>query len=874
MGKTVEWFVSRFISELMVPHSKFPRLPLSLILIVPYALQIIAVLGLVGWLCYQSGQETIENMAAEVSEQATNRIKDRLDIFLFKPLNTVLRNAFFYQKRKISLESPLDLQELFQKQVMFQKPMVPVVYAGDAQGRYLLVNSRDQVEISSPTKVGYRIIYSLDAQGKREKVIAKTLYDPRQRPWYKAASDSFQSIWTTPYAFASGGKGITVARAVRNQAGKVQAVMAVDLGLDVISEYLRTIKFSPSSHIYIMDSSGFIIADSLSKGMEREGKKLIPLESQDPVIRESGRYIQNTGERFNSATTISNFVLKIQGQKYFLTVLPFQYDNNNVSWQVVIAFSEKDFAKQIDLNNRATLILLVLSLILAIAVGTITSRFLTQKILRLAKTVDKISLGDLEPLPLSSSGTQEMDVLVNSFDRMVIRLRDMLKELEGQAYIDTLTGLSNRAAFLVHLQHIIAATKQASYPTFAVLLLELDSLKWIENGLGLGTADLLLKETATRLQSCLQMVDAQMITLARIERDEFAILLGNISGEQTAITAAQMMVKVFQQPFHLDQKDVVAHIHVGVVIEHGDSESPEDILRNANIARLRAKVEESAQYVVFDKPMLLSTTERLQFEADLQYALDRDEFELFYQPIVSIEAGGIAGFEALIRWQHPRLGFISPAKFIPIAEETGAIAPIGAWVLQTACQQLKLWQQEIATLRSAYVSVNVSAQQLLLPNYVEQVEQIVQEAKIDGQYIQLEITESAAVSQPEIIGQKLSRLKKLGIQMCFDDFGTGYSQLGYLTQLPVDALKIDRSFVSHIGVEGNNSEIAKTILALSRSLQLDVTAEGVETLEQYHHLRSLGCEKFQGYLFSPPIPSREVAHFCPVMPRDKVIPIS
>jgi diguanylate cyclase (GGDEF)-like protein len=865
----------------MEPKSRILRLPpLSLVLIAPYVLQIVAVVGFIGWLSYQSGQETVESLASEVSNQASNRINERLERLLNQAQSLVVTNTYEYQKQHISLDRPLELQEHFRQQVLANSPTVPVIYVGDAQGRYLLIDKyANELETSSPSKVGQKITYALDAQGNRGRIIEKGRYEPRQRPWYQLAVRNSEVVWTEPYAFASGaGKGITVASAVRDREGKAKAVMAADLGLDVLAQYLRTIKFSPSSQIFILDSSGGLIVNSLDettstnpKKVKQERQKHTATKSQSPVISESIRYLQTSRAHFNQTVPISNVEIRIQNQNYFLTVLPFRFGKGLV-WQVAIAFSEKDFATQIDRNNRNTLMLSVLSLVIAIMVGTITSRLLTRTILRLAKAVDHIASGQVEALPLPKSGTQEMDVLVSSFDRMVIRLREMLKELEGHAYIDTLTGLSNRAAFLVHIQYMIAAAKQASHPTFAVLLLELNSLKWIENGLGLGTADLLLQEAATRLQECLPLIDSQMITLAHIERDEFAILLGNISGEQVAVKAAQVIVNAFQQPFNLGQKDVVAYTHIGVVVEHGEQESPEEILRNAMIARLSAKIQGQVQYVVFNQPMLLSATERLQLEAELQYALDRDEFELYYQPIMSIEANGIAGFEALIRWQHPRLGFVSPVRFIPIAEETGAIAKMGTWVLLTACRQLKIWQQEITALHSAFVSVNVSAQQLLLPNYVEEVEHIIQETGIEGRYVQLEITESAAVSQPEIIGQKLSRLKNLGIQICFDDFGTGYSQLGYLVQLPVDALKIDRSFVSYIGTQDKNSEIAKTILALSSSLELDVTAEGVETLEQYRHLRSLGCRKFQGYLFSPPIASQDVPHFCPVMPVDETIP--
>jgi methyl-accepting chemotaxis protein len=252
--------------------------------------------------------------------------------------------------------------------------------------------------------------------------------------------------------------------------------------------YIHRIKFSPSSQIFILDSSGALIVNSLDETAstdlnksKQERYKIDSIKSQTPIIRESIHYLKTSGALFKPTASVSNVKLKIQNQNYFLTVLPFKFGKGLV-WQVAIAFSEKDFATQIERNNRTTLMLSVLSIVIAIMVGTITSRLLTRTILKLAKAVDNVASGQVDAFSLPASGTQEMDVLVSSLDRMVIRLREMLKELEGHAYIDTLTGLSNRAAFLVHIQYMIAAAKQASHPTFAVLLLELNSLKWIENG--------------------------------------------------------------------------------------------------------------------------------------------------------------------------------------------------------------------------------------------------------------------------------------------------------------------------------------------------------------------------------------------------------
>jgi EAL domain-containing protein (putative c-di-GMP-specific phosphodiesterase class I) len=251
--------------------------------------------------------------------------------------------------------------------------------------------------------------------------------------------------------------------------------------------------------------------------------------------------------------------------------------------------------------------------------------------------------------------------------------------------------------------------------------------------------------------------------------------------------------------------------------------------------------------------MRLETTERLQLEADLQYAIARDELELWYQPIFILNPERIASLEALIRWQHPTTGMVSPIKFIPIAEETGTIVSIGIWVLRTACDQMRVWQEQCPLFQAVTVSVNVSAQQLLLPDFATQVEQILQETGLEGRYLQLEITESAAVSQPSSISEKLMRLQALGVKICIDDFGTGYSHLSHLLQLPIDILKIDRSFVGGINENPKNVEIAKTILALASCLGLEAIAEGVETKLQLDRLRSLDCLKFQGYLFAKPM---------------------
>jgi diguanylate cyclase (GGDEF)-like protein len=388
---------------------------------------------------------------------------------------------------------------------------------------------------------------------------------------------------------------------------------------------------------------------------------------------------------------------------------------------------------------------------------------------------------------------------------------------------------------------------------FAVILLELDSFKLIENGFGPVTADLLLKSVAVRLQECLQILGLKTITISRLERDEFAILLRNLEGESIVTTAAQSILQAFQQPFHLEQQAVLTSTSIGAIINPGTSDLPEEIMRNVNIAKFSAKVNGNQRYVVFDDLMRLETTERLQLAADLQYAIAHEELEIWYQPIFTLNPEYIASFEALVRWRHPTAGMISPLKFIPIAEETGIIVSIGIWIMRTACAQMRVWQEQHPEFKTVTVSVNVSPPQLLLPDFAYQVEQILRETGLEGRFLQLEITESAAVSQPSSISEKLKHLQSLGVKICIDDFGTGYSHLSHLLQLPIDILKIDRSFVGNINENPKNVEIAKTILALASCLGLEAIAEGVETSLQLEQLQLLECLKFQGYLFAKPM---------------------
>ena len=427
--------------------------------------------------------------------------------------------------------------------------------------------------------------------------------------------------------------------------------------------------------------------------------------------------------------------------------------------------------------------------------------------------------------------------------------RQIEKQLNYDATHDRLTGLHNRAWFVSQLEQAVERTKQSPDYQFALLFLDLDRFKVINDTLGHSVGDQLLVAIAARLEDCLRAGDIS----ARFGGDEFMILLDHLKSDTQATRLAERLIGELGQTFHLGEYQVFTTLSVGIATATGTKyEQAEALLRDADIAMYRAKSQQS-QYAVFDRTMYSQLVERSRLESDLRQAIAQ-ELELYYQPIISLATGTITGFEALLRWQHPARGFISPSEFIPVAEDTGMIMSIGRWVLREACRQMNVWQAAFPQL-SLTISVNISGQQFIQPDLIEQIEQILQITGFDANRLKLEITESVLIANAQEITLILEQLKALGVKFAIDDFGTGYSSLSRLYELRVDTLKIDRSFIERME-QAEGTEIVQAIIALAHSLNIQVTAEGVETEAQLATLKTLGCDEGQGYFFSRPQPSQ------------------
>ena len=429
------------------------------------------------------------------------------------------------------------------------------------------------------------------------------------------------------------------------------------------------------------------------------------------------------------------------------------------------------------------------------------------------------------------------------------------EELLHSAFHDSLTGLPNRALFMDRLGHAVERAKRRENYLFAVLFLDLDRFKVVNDSLGHMAGDQLLLAIASRITACLRSAD----TVARLGGDEFTILLEDIKDVSYAKHVANRIHEELMLPFNLSGNEVFTTTSIGIALSATGYERPEQLLRDADTAMYQAKARGKARHEVFDIAMHASAIALLQLETDLRRALERQEFRIYYQPIVSLLSGRIKGFEALVRWQHPERGLVSPTEFLPVAEETGLMIPIGWWVFHEACRQMHLWQIQFPVNPPLTISVNLSDKQFSQPNLSKQIEKILHETSLDPRSLKVEITESVIMENAESATTMLSQLRSLGVQLYMDDFGTGYSSLSYLHRFPLDMLKIDRSFVSRMGVDDENSEIVRAIVTLAHNLSMNVTAEGVETTEQLALLQVLKCEYGQGYFFSKPVDAEAAA---------------
>ncbi|MEO5795750.1 MAG: EAL domain-containing protein [Rhodoferax sp.] len=440
------------------------------------------------------------------------------------------------------------------------------------------------------------------------------------------------------------------------------------------------------------------------------------------------------------------------------------------------------------------------------------------------------------------------------------------QKIQFQAFHDALTGLPNRLLLQDRFEQATAHASRAG-SKLVLLFMDLDNFKSINDTMGHDTGDVLLQQIATRLRACVRETD----TISRLGGDEFLILVPDLAHADDAVPALVKLMEQMQLPFYADGHEISTSVSMGVTVFPDDGSSFESLLKRADMAMYKAKGDGRNTYRFFDDTMNVEAVEHLFIRNGLRRALERDEFVLHYQPQIDLASGAVIGVEALIRWNHPELGMVPPARFIPVSEESGLIVPMGDWVLREACRQAVAWQH--AGLPALCMAVNLSAVQFKRGSVEQSVVQALEETGLNPALLELELTESILIQNAEGVLDSVKRLKLLGVKLSIDDFGTGYSSLSYLKRFAIDKLKIDQSFVRDLATDPDDAAIVRAIIQMARSLNLRTIAEGVETADMLHQLRAFGCDEAQGYYFARPMPADELANYLRQAKASGAVPV-
>ena len=852
------------------------QISLYVVLVAPFLAQIILTVWITGWLSLRNGEQSVQNLADQLMERTGQQVSQHLEDFVALPHRLNHENVKLLKQEEIG-ENPDLLRQMFWAQAN-SYPEVGYISYTQANGEFLGVGSWlegydlvvDEISAIAPGQVS---TYTIKEDGSKGELLVKEAYEPREQDWYINTQTVNREAWTftieelanrEPYIGVS--LNMPVYESDNPGEPKLKGMVGADFLIEDISRYLESIQFSPSGQIFVVDREGMLIGNSIGESIIRKDSDGNPERVNIQATRgDLAKHIQPFLSDLSPTVLkeVQTLNFELDQKKHFLLLQPWQ-DEQGLDWVIILAVPASDFMGQIQINTRNTIGLCLVALLISSLFGLKIARRIAAPIRQLRHNSQTISQGDLN-FPQSQpkqSFILEITELNQAFEHMAYWLKESFHQLNHRAHHDGLTGLLNREAFRENLLQELQQRTQRTGDLIgtshqALLFLDLDYFKLINDSLGHMVGDRLLLEVSHRLQQHVR--DRDM--LARFGGDEFVILLHSVAQQQDAEQISKRLIQGLQKPFVIEDNEVYIDVSIGIVMIPPNADSADDLLRSADLALYRAKSNGRGRYELFDDHMHIDVLSRLHLETDLRNALERQEFSLHYQPIVCTVSQEIKGFEALVRWQHTEKGWISPGKFIPVAEETDLIIRLGWWVLEEACQQMAIWQQNGDALANAKMSVNVSTKQFFKPDFVEGVQAILERVPLEAKYLKIEITESLLMHHEGAIQNKFKQLQALGIELSLDDFGTGYSSLSYLHKFKIDTLKIDQSFIQKMHQGDQHKAIIRTIIELAKQMEMNVVAEGVEEEVQLKALEQLGCEMIQGYFIAKPMDAQGINQF-------------
>ncbi|KQO19683.1 EAL domain-containing protein [Acidovorax sp. Leaf78] len=825
------------------------QLSLRTAIAVPFAVLFAATVALQAVTQHRQITDLIDQESVRLLDAITNTSRGRLAEFLEAPF--LIQRSIGDAIARHGLYQPGNLKPLYQhlqgifSELYTDHQQISLLSFGSQTGEYAGIR-RD-----ASARSGFKLILKDNStrglmnvyeDASPAKVAAAfPHYDPRVRPWYAPVAQSGTAQWSPIYTTAGERGDVTISAASPVVVkGQLVGVMEADVRLDTLNRFLREEPLRGQGQIFITDAQGRIVAHSepgalVSDQQDAAGQRerLTVAQSASPQIRAAGPYLQQaataegTGFRFTHV-----------GEQYFGRVTRYA-DPRGIDWRIVVLLPESDLLGDSRSANRQALLATAAIAVLGLILGLWVIERAARPILMTAEAANRIARGEWSTGIEKSSPLLETTILVHAFNQMADRLQRSFNQMRELLIYDSLTQLLTRRGLL----------EQANWtePQPAVLtLVGLDAFRAINDNVGYGTGDRLLQAVSERLRARLPAP----VLMARLGGDEFALLHLSSGDAASQAQIAKTVLTLFTTPFSAGADEVMVHASVGVVGGHLRGDDLPEWLRNASIALGEAKRRGLNQCVVFEPSMAEQSKERARLATELRQALEKNQFLVHYQPVIELDTGRVSGAEALLRWHSPTRGMVPPGVFIPVAEESDLILALGDWVLRRATQDIA---QQLPHLPEGFdLHVNVSARQLIQSDFPAALQQVLATSGLPPRHLTLELTESVLIEGDAVTGQRLARIRALGVKIAIDDFGTGYSSLAYLSRLPFDCVKIDQSFVRNLLDSPQNAAIVTAVLNMSQGFGVTVVAEGVETQAAAQRLREMGCASAQGYWFGRP----------------------